>query len=62
MDDTARHLHVIDGREFILTRTQQVNQLPLGDKGTEYMGIPSTLSNVYSGGGRSVFLQLALYL
>jgi len=35
--------------------------LPFGDKGTEFGGIPSTTPGVYSGGGRSVFLQLAYY-
>lgn len=35
--------------------------LPFGDKGTEYGGIPSTTPGVYIGGGHSVFLQLAYY-
>ena len=35
--------------------------IPFGDRGTEYGGIPSMTPGVYSGGGRSVFLQLAYY-
>lgn len=35
--------------------------LPFGDKGTEYGGIPSTTPDVYIGGVRSLFLQLAYY-
>jgi len=35
--------------------------LPFGDKGTEDGGMPTTLPDIYSGGGRSVFLQLAFY-
>jgi len=35
--------------------------LPVGDKGTEYGGIPSTTPGEFIGGGRSAFLQLAYY-
>jgi len=35
--------------------------LPFGKKGTEYGGLPGSLPDVYSGGGRSIFLQLAIY-
>ncbi|MFV1998236.1 MAG: hypothetical protein ACC641_09525 [Acidiferrobacterales bacterium] len=35
--------------------------LPVGNKGTEYGGIPSTTPGEYIGGGRSAFLQLAYY-
>ena len=36
--------------------------LPFGDKGTEYGGIPATTTpETYIGGGQSVFLQLAYY-
>lgn len=35
--------------------------LPFGDKGTEYGGIPASTPGVYIGGGQSVFLQLAYY-
>ncbi|MCW9018140.1 MAG: hypothetical protein OQJ89_14315 [Kangiellaceae bacterium] len=35
--------------------------LPLGNKGTEYGGIPGSMPDVYNGGGRSAFVQLAYY-
>jgi len=35
--------------------------LPLGDKGTEYGGIPSSTAGVYIGGGRSIYTQLSYY-
>ena len=35
--------------------------LPFGNNGTEFGGIPTTTPNVYSDGGRSIFLQLAYY-
>ncbi|MCP4273489.1 MAG: hypothetical protein GY781_16295, partial [Gammaproteobacteria bacterium] len=35
--------------------------LPVADKGTEYGGIPTLLPDVYTGNGRSIFLQLSAY-
>lgn len=35
--------------------------IPFGDKGTEYGGIPSTTPGVYIGGGHSAYMQLAYY-
>lgn len=35
--------------------------LPLGNKGDEYGGIPSSTAGVYIGGGRSIYTQLSYY-
>ena len=35
--------------------------IPLGSHGTEFGGIPTDLAGVYSGGGQSVYAQLAYY-
>ncbi len=35
--------------------------LPIGNKGSEYGGIENDITNVYSGGGNSFFLQLTYY-
>jgi len=35
--------------------------LPIADKGTEYGGLPILLPDVYTGNGRSIFLQISAY-